>query len=340
MRIAVDAMGGDYAPEEIVKGALRSVQELDLEIILVGQPERIKDYLPGGQIPDKVQIQEATEVVGMDEHPAQAVRKKKDSSIVVATRLVKEKKADALVSAGSTGAQMAASLLGLGRIKGIQRPAIVTVVPTLEGGKLLLDVGANPDAKAEHLVQYAMMGNIYAEFILGIKNPKVALLNIGTEESKGNELTQATYPLLRESSLNFIGNVEGRDIPYGRADVVVCEGFVGNVVLKTTEGLAGALFHLIKEKITATTIRKLGALAIKPGLKEIADMMDYAEYGGAPLLGVNGISIISHGSSKEKAIFNAIRVAKECVESKIIEEIEEKLPHFSVKKNNVSEEES
>ncbi|NMA69356.1 MAG: phosphate acyltransferase PlsX, partial [Desulfitobacterium sp.] len=283
MKIAVDAMGGDYAPEEIVKGALRSVQEFDLEVILVGQPERIKEYLPGGNAPNKVYIQEATEIVEMDEPPAQAVRKKKDSSIVVATRLVKEKKADALVSAGSTGAQMAASLFGLGRIKGIQRPAIVTVVPTLEGGKLLLDVGANPDAKAEHLVQYAMMGSIYAESILGIQNPKVALLNIGTEESKGNELTQATYPLLKESSLNFIGNVEGRDLPFGRADVVVCEGFVGNVVLKTTEGLAGALFQLIKEKITANTIRKLGALAIKPGLKEIAEMMDYAEYGGAPL---------------------------------------------------------
>ncbi|EHL06243.1 fatty acid/phospholipid synthesis protein PlsX [Desulfitobacterium hafniense DP7] len=330
MRIAVDAMGGDHAPAEIVKGALRSIEQFDIEVILVGQPERIKEFLPQGEVPARVRIKEATEVVEMDEHPAQAVRRKKDSSIVVATRLVKEGDADALVSAGSTGAQMAASLLGLGRIKGIDRPAIVTVLPTLEGGKLLLDVGANPDAKPEHLVQYAMMGSIYAESILGIQNPKVGLLNIGTEESKGNELTQATYPLLQKAPLNFIGNVEGRAIPYGQAaDVVVCEGFVGNVVLKTTEGLAGALFQLIKEKITATPLRKLGALAIKPGLKEIAKMMDYAEYGGAPLLGVNGISIISHGSSNEKAIFNAIRVAKECVESGFIEEIKKELPRFT-----------
>lgn len=329
MKIAVDAMGGDYAPGEIVKGALRSIEHFDIEVILVGQPERIKEFLPQGELPNRIRIQEATEVVEMDEHPAQAVRKKKDSSIVVATRMVKEGTADALVSAGSTGAQMAASLLGLGRIKGIDRPAIVTVLPTLEGGKLLLDVGANPDAKPEHLVQYAMMGSIYAQSILGIKSPKVGLLNIGTEETKGNELTQATYPLLKKTPLNFIGNVEGRDVPYGRADVVVCEGFVGNVMLKTTEGLAGALFQLIKEKITATTVRKLGALAIKPGLKEIAKMMDYAEYGGAPLLGVNGISIISHGSSNEKAIFNAVRVAKECVESGFIEEIRKELPRFA-----------
>jgi len=329
MRIAVDAMGGDYAPGEIVKGALKSIEHFDIEVILVGQPERIQEFLPQGELPPRIKIKEAREVVEMDEHPAQAVRKKKDSSIVVATRMVKEGEADALVSAGSTGAQMAASLLGLGRIKGIDRPAIVTVLPTLEGGKLILDVGANPDAKPQHLVQYAMMGSIYAESILGIKNPRVALLNIGAEETKGNELTQATYPLLQQAPLNFVGNIEGREIPYGRdADVVVCEGFVGNVLLKTTEGLAGALFQLIKEKITSTPVRKLGALAIKPGFKEVAKMMDYAEYGGAPLLGVNGISIICHGSSKEKAIFNAIRVAKECVESGFIEEIKKELPRF------------
>jgi len=329
MRIAVDAMGGDYAPGEIVKGALKSIEHFDIEVILVGQPERIQEFLPQGELPPRIKIKEAREVVEMDEHPAQAVRKKKDSSIVVATRMVKEGEADALVSAGSTGAQMAASLLGLGRIKGIDRPAIVTVLPTLEGGKLILDVGANPDAKPQHLVQYAMMGSIYAESILGIKNPRVALLNIGAEETKGNELTQATYPLLQQAPLNFVGNIEGREIPYGRdADVVVCEGFVGNVLLKTTEGLAGALFQLIKEKITSTPVRKLGALAIKPGFKEVAKMMDYAEYGGAPLLGVNGISIICHGSSKEKAIFNAVRVAKECVESGFIEEIKKELPRF------------
>lgn len=334
MRIAIDAMGGDYAPDEIVKGALQAAQTYqDTEIILVGQPERITEMLGGSEQPKNISMQPASEIISMEEHPANAVRKKKDSSIVVATQMVKKGDADAVVSAGSTGAQMAAALLGLGRIKGIERPAIVTVMPTLEGGKLILDVGANPDAKPEHLVQYAMMGSIYAEKILGLKNPRVALLNIGSEETKGNELAQKTYPLLKQIPIHFTGNIEGRDIPFGRADVIVCEGFVGNVLLKTSEGLAGALFQLIKEKITSTTARKLGALVIKPGLKEIAQMMDYAEYGGAPLLGVNGISVICHGSSKQKAIFNAVRVARECVESQFIEEIRRELPRFQIVQN-------
>lgn len=322
MRIAVDAMGGDYAPEEIVKGALKAAETYpDITVILVGQKEKIVACLPDTGISEQVEFYEASEVVGMDEHPASSIKKKKDSSIVVATRLVKDGEADALVSAGNTGAQMAAALLGLGRIKGISRPAIGTVLPTLKAGKLLLDVGANPDAKAENLLQYGLMGSIYAEIILGIKNPKVALLNIGSEEGKGNELVQEAYELFKKSNLNFIGNVEGRDIPYGNADVIVCDAFVGNIVLKTIEGMASSLFQLIKEKITANTIRKMGALLIKPGLKEIARSLDYSEYGGAPLLGVDGTSIICHGSSNEKAIFNAIRVAKECIEGEIIAKI-------------------
>lgn len=326
MRIAVDAMGGDYAPEEIVKGVLRAAQACpEVQLKLVGQKERIQPFLPNS-LPKNLSLVEASEVVEMDEHPANAVRKKKDSSIVVATRLVKQGEADAVVSAGSTGAQMAASLLGLGRIKGIERPAIATVLPTPDGGKLILDVGANLDASPEQLSQYGLMGSIYAEKILGIPNPRVGLLNIGSEEGKGNDLTQKAYELLKKAPINFLGNVEGRDVPYGRADVVVCEGFVGNVLLKTAEGLAGVLFEQIKEKITSTTIRKLGALAVKPGLKEIAQMMDYAEYGGAPLLGVNGISIICHGSSKNKAIFNAIRVARECVQVQLIAQIQGNLP--------------
>lgn len=326
VRIAVDAMGGDYAPEEIIKGTLMAAEAYpDVQLVLVGQKERIQTFIPGVTLKN-IEFMEASEVIAMDEHPANAVRKKKDASIVVATRLVKEGEADAVVSAGSTGAQMAAALLGLGRIKGIERPAIATVMPTVEGGKLLLDVGANPDATPEQLCQYALMGSIYAEKILGIAKPRVGLLNIGSEEGKGNELTQKAYPLLKAAPVHFIGNVEGRDVPYGRADVVVCEGFVGNVLLKTAEGLGGALFQLIKEKITSNTVRKLGALAVKPGLKEIAQMMDYAEYGGAPLLGVNGISIICHGSSKAKAIFNAIRVAQECVQTRFIERIREELP--------------
>lgn len=322
----MDAMGGDYAPEEIIKGTLMAAETWpDLSLILVGQQERILPFFVGAK-PPNISLVEASEVIEMDEHPANAVRKKKDASIVVATRLVKLGEADAVVSAGSTGAQMAAALLGLGRIKGIERPAIGTVLPTAEGGKLILDVGANLDASPEQLSQYALMGSIYAEKILGIPNPRVGLLNIGSEEGKGNELTQKTYPLLKVAPINFIGNIEGRDVPYGRADVVVCEGFVGNVLLKTAEGLAGVLFQLIKEKITSNLIRKLGALAVKPGLKEIAQMMDYAEYGGAPLLGVNGISIICHGSSKTKAIFNAIRVAQECVDVRLIEQIRDGVP--------------
>ena len=326
MIVAVDAMGGDYAPEEIIKGTLMAAETWpDLHLILVGQQERILPFFIGTK-PTNIALVEASEEIGMDEHPANAVRKKKDASIVVATRLVKLGEADAVVSAGSTGAQMATALLNLGRIKGIERPAIGTILPTAEGGKLILDVGANLDASPEHLCQYALMGSIYAEKILGIPNPRIGLLNVGSEEGKGNELTQKAYSLLKVAPVNFIGNVEGWDVPYGRADVVVCEGFVGNVLLKTAEGLAGVFSQLIKEKITSNIIRKLGALAVKPGLKEIAQMMDYAEYGGAPLLGVNGISIICHGSSKTKAIFNAIRVARQCVQVRLIERILEDLP--------------
>jgi phosphate acyltransferase len=320
MRIAVDAMGGDYAPQEVVAGALEAAQAYpDLEIILVGQPEALKPFIQ--TLPENITIHPASEVVGMDEHPATAVRRKKDSSIVVATRLVKEGNASAVVSAGSTGAQMAAALFGLGRIKGIERPAIATVLPTAQGGKLVLDVGANPDAKPKHLYQYGLMGSIYANKILHIDSPKVALLNIGSEETKGNELALASYELLKHAPVNFVGNIEGRDIPKGTADVVVCDGFVGNIVLKFAEGLASSLFGMIKEQITASPSRKLGALLVKPGLKEIAKVMDYAEYGGSPLLGVDGVSIVCHGSSKAKAIRNAIRVARECVESKYLDEI-------------------
>lgn len=324
MRIALDAMGGDYAPLEIVTGALAAARENpQQEIILVGQQETIEKC--GMDLPQNVQIYPASEVIAMDEHPATAVRRKKDSSIVVATRLVKEGNADAIVSAGSTGAQMAAALFGLGRIRGIERPAIATVLPTSQGGKLVLDVGANADAKPEHLVQYGVMGSIYAENILHINNPKVAVLNIGSEETKGNELVQAAYVLLKEAPCNFIGNIEGREVPHGVADVIVCDGFVGNVILKFAEGLAGTLFDMIKKEIMATNLRKLGGALIKPGMKQIAKALDYAEYGGSPLLGVNGVSIVCHGSSKAKAIKNAIRVAGECVDSRYIDVIKSKL---------------
>ena len=321
MKIAVDAMGGDNAPQAVVAGSLQAARQWpDLEILLVGDPARIQECLTE-PLPGNISIEPALELIGMDEHPANAVRYKKDASIVVATRLVREKRADALVSAGSTGAQMAAALLRLGRIPGISRPAICTVLPTTSGAKALLDVGANPDADADNLCQFALMGNIYARHILKTDEPRVALLNIGSEEGKGNQLAQQTYAMLQNAPLNFIGNIEGRDLMRDKADVIVCDAFVGNIVLKTLEGLSSYMFSLLKEKLTATLTRKIGAAIVMPALREIAGTFDYADHGGAPLLGVNGTSIVCHGSSDAKAIMNAIRVAGECVEEEVIDKI-------------------
>jgi glycerol-3-phosphate acyltransferase PlsX len=326
MKIAVDAMGGDNAPEAIVLGSLQAAEKWsDLEILLVGNPEKIRECIKE-PLPGNIDIEAASELIGMDEHPANAIRKKKDASIVVATRAVKEKRADALVSAGNTGAQMAAALLGLGRIQGIDRPAICTVFPAQSGVKILLDIGANPDAKPENLEQFALMGSIYARLIHKIADPRVALLNIGSEEGKGNQLAQQAYDVLKNTTANFIGNIEGRDLLQDRADVIVCDAFVGNIVLKTMEGLSSYFFSMLKEKLSATLSRKIGAAMVMPALKEIARSFDYADYGGAPLLGVNGTSIVCHGSSNAKAIMNAIRVAKECVEQEVIGSIARALP--------------
>lgn len=330
MRIAVDAMGGDHAPLEIIKGSLAALeQDKDLNIIFVGKDTVIRPLIPSnlleGESP-RAAIHHCEEVIGMDEHPATAYRKKKDASISVATKLVKENKADAVVSAGSTGAQMVAALFGLGRLKGVDRPAIVIALPTLNGVKIMLDVGANADSKPENLVQFAQMGNIYAQKIIGIKKPRVGLVNIGEEETKGNDLTIKTYEILKNTkNIDFLGNIEGRDILAGKADVMVCDGFVGNVVLKVIEGTAGALFSLLKEEFTRNFKSKLGAYILKPGLKKLKGRLDYAEYGGAPLLGVNGVSIICHGSSKADAVKNAIRVAKECVRSDFVQSIQDSI---------------
>jgi len=320
VKIALDVMGGDYAPLEIIKGAVEAVNlypQLE-KIYLVGDKEQIAPHLEKWQ--DKLEIFHAGEAITMEEHPGTAYRRKKDASITVATRLVKNGEAQAVVSAGSTGAQMVAALFGLGRIKGVDRPAIGTVLPTLNGGKLLLDAGANADCKVHNLLQFAKMGSIYAEKVLGIVNPKVALVNIGSEETKGNELVVKTYEQLANSdSLNFIGNIEGRDIPRGTADVMVCDGFVGNVVLKVIEGMAASFNQLLKDEINRSMMAKLGAGLMLPALKGLKKRMDYSEYGGAPLLGVNGLSIICHGSSKAKAIHNAIRVAYESYSQSFIE---------------------
>lgn len=330
MIIAVDAMGGDHAPEEIIKGALEALcDDENLRLILVGKKEEITPLVPNELLEDskqRVAIHDCREVIGMAEHPATAYRKKKDASITVATRLVRNKQAQAVVSAGSTGAQMVAALFELGRLSGVDRPAIIIVLPTLKGPKILLDGGANADCKPENLVQFASMGELYARKILGIKNPKVGLINIGEEPTKGNELSVKTYELLKNSTgINFTGNIEAREILAGNIDVMVCDGFVGNIILKVVEGTAGSIFSLLKEELTRDLQSKIGALLLKPRLKSLKGRLDYAEYGGAPLLGVNGVSIICHGSSKADAIKNAIRVAQSCVKVDFVQELQENI---------------
>ena len=334
MKIAVDAMGGDYAPEQIVIGSLQAVKKYDCEIILVGDETKIKGYLDTDSDWQKfpITIRHSTEVVEMGEHPADAVRNKKDSSIVVATELVKDGTCDAVFSAGSTGAAVAAAQLILRRIHGVGRPAIATPIPTPEGVTLLLDSGANVDCKPEHLVQLGMMGSIYAEHVFGKVNPRVGLLNIGEEETKGNEQVKETYQLFKEArNVNFTGNAEGRDIPNGKFDIVVCDGFVGNVVLKFGEGLARMILKLIKEAVDEGGVSaKVGALLLTPTLKKLAKRLDVSEYGGAPLLGVNGYCVIGHGSSDAKSICSAIGAASDYVKSNVLGHIKSALENENV----------
>lgn len=325
MKIAIDAMGGDNAPSEIVKGAILAAQKYPCEIILVGNESIIRSELGDTNLP--ITIHHAEEVITMGEHPADAVRCKKDSSIVVATRLVQCGEADAVLSAGSTGAAVAAAQLILKRIHGIGRPAIATPMPTPRGTTLLLDSGANVDSKPEHLIQSGIMGSLYAEHVLGISKPSVALLNIGEEETKGNELVKETYQLLKGlNSINFAGNAEGRDIPRGVFDVVICDGFVGNVVLKFGEGLALTIMKLLTEELTANGGAKLlGNDLLALTLRDLSKRLDVSENGGAPLLGVNGYCVISHGSSDARAICSAIRVARDYVNSNILARIRDSL---------------
>ncbi|MBS3978161.1 MAG: phosphate acyltransferase PlsX [Syntrophomonadaceae bacterium] len=321
MRIAVDAMGGDNAPGEIVKGAVEAARSGIADILLVGNELQVEAELAKYPKLHNLSIVHASEVIGMDEPPAAALRKKKDASITIATRLVKDGEAGGLVSAGSTGAQVSVALLGLGRIPGIQRPAIATVLPTLRGGKLMLDVGANTDCKPQNLLQFALMGSIYANRVMGISDPKIGLLNIGTEINKGNELTQAAYELLAAAPINFIGNYEARDIPSGEADVIVCDGFVGNSLLKFGEGLIMSLFSMLQAEMAGSVRTRLGAALMLPGFKSIKKKLDYEEYGGAPLFGVQGISIVCHGSSRAKAITNAVQMAVQCLSSRFVDQL-------------------
>ena len=333
MKIAVDAMGGDYAPREIVFGAVRAARKFDCETVLVGDEEKIRHVLSREKDWKKlpITIRPTTQVIEMGEHPADAVRQKKDSSIVVATRMVKDGECDAVLSAGSTGAAVTAAQLILKRIKGIGRPTIATPMPTPKSLTLLLDSGANVDSKPEHLVQSALMGSIYAEYyaqhVFGIERPRVGLLNIGEEETKGNEQAKATYALLKQMhTINFCGNAEGRDVPKGNFDVVICDGFVGNVVLKFAEGLAKTLVKLVKEAIEeGGLLPKLGAFLILPTLKKLGKRLDVTEFGGAPLLGVNGCCIICHGSSNAKSICSAIGVANDYVKGDVLTHIRDTL---------------
>ncbi|WP_302157839.1 phosphate acyltransferase PlsX [uncultured Acidaminococcus sp.] len=331
MKIAVDVMGTDYGPAEIIKGVLQAVDEYGCDVVLVGDQEVIRQELAREHQENnpRVTIHHASQVIEMKDHPGISVKKKRDASIVVATHLLHEKECDALVSSGSTGAAVASALFGLGRIRGIERPAIATVIPNVKGATVLVDSGAKVDAKPEQLVQNAIMGSIYAELQLGIPQPRVGLLNIGEEETKGNEQCLATYPLLKQDPhIHFIGNVEGRDINKGTVDVVVCDGFVGNVVLKTMEGLASAVMEILKKTLMESgIIAKLGALLMKPALLRMKKQMDASEYGGALLMGVRAPFIICHGSSKAKAIKNAVRVAIELTQKDVVGRIRQEIMH-------------
>ena len=327
MKVAIDAMGGDHAPEEILLGAMAAVKDYGCDIVLVGDETLLREAMGkhGVREGEHIFVHHASEVIDMHESPGAAVRKKRDASVVVATRLVKEGECAAVISAGSTGAAVAAALFGLGRLPKIERATIATPIPNLTGTTMLLDSGANVDSKPKHLVQSAIMGSIYAKYVLGVENPRVGLLSIGEEETKGNELTLSTYPLLAQvQNINFVGNIEGRDIYKGSVDIVVCDGFVGNVVLKFGEGLASAIMRLLKDAVQQSGfLTKMASLMLLPVLKRLRKKLDYAEYGGAPLLGVNGCCIICHGSSKAKAIKNAVRVAKEFTEQQVATHISE-----------------
>ncbi|MFC1767339.1 phosphate acyltransferase PlsX [Candidatus Margulisiibacteriota bacterium] len=318
-RIALDAMGGDYAPKEIVKGAVEASNEIGINIILVGIEDQLRYELSKYPHHENISIQHASEMIGMNESPAQAVKQKKDSSVNVAISMLKRGIVEGVVSAGNTGALMTASLFGLGRIKGIDRPAIATIFPSSAGDILLMDMGANVDCKPKHLVQFAKMGSIYAEQVMHVHNPKIGLLNIGEEPEKGNELTISTYPLLKkENTINFTGNVESKEILKGKVNVVVCDGFTGNLILKFSESLATMIYDLLKEEISKHPLSKAGALLLLPAFKRLQKRIDYDELGGALLLGVNGLVMKAHGRSKAKAIKNTIKVANEAIGKKVV----------------------
>src|SRR3989440_5251341 len=339
VRVALDAMGGDNAPGEIVLGAVEAAREYGMGVYLVGREEAIRAELAkhdtsGLDLP----IVHTDEVIEMDEHPASAVRRKKNASMTLALQLVRDGSALGAVSAGNSGAMMAASLFTLKRIEGVDRPALGTVFPTKNGISFVLDVGANTDCKPEFLLQFALMGSIYMERIFGVSSPRVGLLANGEEETKGNQLVQDTHQLLKANAatlgLNFTGNVEGRDIPAGSADVIVCDGFVGNVVLKLSEGLAETLIGLLRTQMTSSLPSKLAAAVLRPGLRKVFQRLDYAEYGGVPLLRVNGSAIILHGPPQPQTIKKSLRVARPTAETNVAGAIAEGLAKLQTESSN------
>ena len=326
MRIVIDAMGGDNAPVATVKGAVEAVKSYNIDVILTGNESMIEEQLAKYDYArEKIEIVHCSEIITNEDKPVSAIREKKDSSMAVALKLVKEKKADAIVSAGNTGALLAGGLLILGRIKGIDRPALAPPYPTTDGMSVLIDGGANSDCKPRNLLEFGIMGSVYAEKVLEIKKPSVCIVNIGIEEEKGSEIVKEAHKLCKNGPFNFKGNIEARDIPAGYADVIVCDGFTGNVILKLTEGLADSIFRLLKEEFVKNTLRKIGASLLKSGLKDFKERFDYTEYGGAPFLGVKGVLIKAHGSSDAKAVKNAIKQGIKFIENNVIDDIAEKI---------------
>jgi glycerol-3-phosphate acyltransferase PlsX len=319
MKIALDAMGGDYAPAVTIEGAIEAVNRYeDIDIILVGEESALSRELDSKRFPpSRITIRHASQVVKMDESTASAIRRKKDSSIRRGIELVKNREADGFVSAGHSGVVMATALLVLGVSDVVDRPAIAAIMPTLKLPFVLIDAGANLYCKPENLLQFAVMGSMYCKCILGRENPKVALVSTGEEDTKGNELTKETFKLLKETDLNFLGNIDGKDIFTGEADVIVCDGFIGNVILKTSEGLADAIIRMLKREVAGMATGRIGYLLLKPALRNFKKKTDYDEYGGAPLLGIQGTCIISHGRSTAKAVRNAVRVASDFAEKKV-----------------------
>lgn len=328
VKVAVDAMGGDNAPYEIVKGGIEAVNENShVKVFFTGPEELINSELAKNTYhKEQVEVVNATEVIGMAEPPVMAIRKKKDSSLVKALNLVKEGTCDAYVSAGSTGATLVGGQVIVGRLKGVERPPLAPLIPTATGCALLIDCGANVDARPSHLVQFAKMGSVYMESVMGIKNPRVAIVNIGAEEEKGNALVKETFPLLKNCpDIHFIGSVEARDIPAGAADVVVCEAFVGNVILKMYEGVGGILIKKVKEGMMTSLRSKIGALLVKPALKQTLKAFDLEQYGGAPMLGLKGLVVKTHGSSKAVEIKNSVLQCITFTEQNINQKIQEKI---------------